>query len=183
MEESKYFELCVRLAAEIDELHKNSRRYIKRTFSTMIVMPFIILLAIFVTDMSKITALFIWLLFMFAACGYLIFLEYTDRRLSSRIKMLVGSDDDMAELREYIRRYEEAQTAEGPAGTVTAAEEEKVSVPAGDKEAEGDIENEAGGEAEKEAEGDVGNESGTVAADTEGDGAAADTEETEGDAE
>jgi hypothetical protein len=56
-------------------------------------------------------------------------------------------------------------------------------VPAGDKEAEGDIENEAGGEAEKEAEGDVGNESGTVAADTEGDGAAADTEETEGDAE
>lgn len=107
--ESKYLDLVAELVEELDNVHENTRKYIKRTLIGMIIVPVIMILCILLMDVSKITTLFFWLAFMFAACSYLVFLEYTDNRLKQKVASYIGGDEEMAEIQARIAEHKAAR--------------------------------------------------------------------------
>ena len=109
--ESKYLDLAAELIEEIDNVHANSKKYIKRTFIGMAIMPVLIVIVIALVGVSKIAALFFWLAFMFAAGAYLIFLEYTDTMLKRKVESFIGDEDDMAEIQARIAEHKAAREA------------------------------------------------------------------------
>ena len=103
-----FYQLCIKMAAQIEAGHSNSKRYTRRTLWSMIIAPVVLLLAMFVTGTSKISIMFAWLAFLFAACSFLIFLEYTDRRMIKGVIDILGGPEAAAEIQKEAQAYLES---------------------------------------------------------------------------
>lgn len=132
--ETRYLDLVAEIMEELDNVHKNSRKYMRRTLVAMVIVPVVLILVIVLIGASKITTLFFWLAFIFAACAFLVFLEYTDTTLKRKVESFVGGEEEMAEIQERIEQHKVARAEAAEAARIEREALEDAEADAADEE-------------------------------------------------
>lgn len=113
--EKKYYELCAQMLELLNGMHANSRRYIRRSLWNLLFTPFVMILLLVVTEISKGALLFLWLAALFLTCGFLVFIEYIDTRMMKQARALIGEDEEWIRILEKNGKDAEKE-AEAPEG-------------------------------------------------------------------
>ena len=113
--EKKYYELCAQMLQLLNEMHANSRRYIRRSLWNLLFTPFVMVLLLVVTEISKGALLFLWLAALFLTCGFLVFIEYIDTRMMKQARALIGEDKEWLEILEKNEKLKKKKSTRGGA--------------------------------------------------------------------
>ena len=79
-----------------EQVHQNNKRRIKNGLISLIVIPFILVGILLLTDSSRIVFLIIWIACMFVVAAFLLYIAYSDWMLQSTINEL--SRDELGEV-------------------------------------------------------------------------------------
>lgn len=88
MEEERYNKLYIQLLDYVQGFHNASRKKIKKGLRSLLIVPLIFLILLFMTGSSKIVFLLLWIISMFSIGIYLITIEYVDYELQNKLKSL-----------------------------------------------------------------------------------------------
>lgn len=83
-----------------EQVHQNNKRRIRHGLISLIVIPFVLVGILLLTDSSRIVFLIIWIACMFVAAAFLLFVAYSDWMLQATINEL--SRDELGELDSLI---------------------------------------------------------------------------------
>lgn len=83
-----------------EQVHQNNKRRIKNGLISLIVIPFILVGILLLTDSSRIVFLIIWIACMFVVAAFLLYIAYSDWMLQATINEL--SRDELGELDSLI---------------------------------------------------------------------------------
>lgn len=88
--ESAYEKLYNELIESLEEMHRNNVRRTRTALKSLVIIPTIFLILLFLTNSSKTIFLVLWIVSMFVIASVLIVIEYQDYRLQ---KMMKSSDE------------------------------------------------------------------------------------------
>lgn len=88
--ESAYEKLYNDLIESLEEMHQNNVRRTRTALKSLLIIPTIFLILLFLTNSSKTIFLVLWIVSMFVIASVLIVIEYQDYRLQ---KMIGGADE------------------------------------------------------------------------------------------
>lgn len=88
--ESAYEKLYNGLIESLEEMHRNNVRRTRTALKSLVIIPTIFLILLFLTNSSKTIFLVLWIVSMFVIASVLIVIEYQDYRLQ---KMMKSSDE------------------------------------------------------------------------------------------
>lgn len=95
--------LYAKLLIFAEELHMGNKRRIRNGFISLAVLPVLLIIIRLLTDSSRVVFLLIWILTMFVAAAFLIFVAYVDRQLQDTLNELSESEkkefDNLLEIR------------------------------------------------------------------------------------
>ncbi len=95
--------LYAKLLIFAEELHMGNKRRIRNGFISLAVLPVLLIIIRLLTDSSRVVFLLIWILTMFVAAAFLIFVAYVDRQLQDTLNELSESEkkefDSLLEIR------------------------------------------------------------------------------------
>ena len=95
--------LYAKLLIFAEELHMGNKRRIRNGFISLAVLPVLLIIIRLLTDSSRVVFLIIWILTMFVAAAFLIFVAYVDRQLQDTLNELSESEkkefDSLLEIR------------------------------------------------------------------------------------
>lgn len=95
--------LYAKLLIFAEELHMGNKRRIRNGFISLAVLPVLLIIIRLLTDSSRVVFLIIWILTMFVAAAFLIFVAYVDRQLQDTLNALAESEkkefDSLLEIR------------------------------------------------------------------------------------
>ena len=95
--------LYAKLLIFAEELHMGNKRRIRNGFISLAVLPVLLIIIRLLTDSSRVVFLLIWILTMFVAASFLIFVAYVDRQLQDTLNELSESEkkefDSLLEIR------------------------------------------------------------------------------------
>ena len=95
--------LYAKLLIFAEELHMGNKRRIRNGFISLAVLPVLLIIIRLLTDSSRVVFLLIWILTMFVASAFLIFVAYIDRQLQDTLNELAESEkkefDSLLEIR------------------------------------------------------------------------------------
>ena len=95
--------LYAKLLIFAEELHMGNKRRIRNGFISLAVLPVLLIIIRLLTDSSRVVFLLIWILTMFVAAAFLIFVAYVDRQLQDTLNELAESEkkefDSLLEIR------------------------------------------------------------------------------------
>ena len=95
--------LYAKLLIFAEELHMGNKRRIRNGFISLAVLPVLLIIIRLLTDSSRVVFLLIWILSMFVAAAFLIFVAYVDRQLQDTLNELSESEkkefDSLLEIR------------------------------------------------------------------------------------
>lgn len=94
MSNNSYHELYDRLVREVTSLHQANRRRISRGLLGMIIVLFLYLILLFVTQGEKVIILLLWIITMFALAAYLIAVEYLNYELKKKLQAITQTEHD-----------------------------------------------------------------------------------------
>lgn len=94
MSSKSYHELYDRLVSEVTALHQANRRRISRGLMGMIIVLFLYLILLFVTQGEKVIILLLWIITMFALSAYLIAVEYLNYELKKKLQVITQTEHD-----------------------------------------------------------------------------------------
>ena len=83
-----------------EQVHQNNKRRIRHGLISLIVIPFVLVGILLLTDSSRIVFLIIWIAWMFVAAAFLLFVAYSDWMLQATINEL--SRDELGEFDSLI---------------------------------------------------------------------------------
>lgn len=95
--------LYAKLLIFAEELHMGNKRRIRNGFISLVVLPVLLIIIRLLTDSSRVVFLLIWILTMFVAAAFLIFVAFVDRQLQDTLNELSESEkkefDNLLEIR------------------------------------------------------------------------------------
>lgn len=95
--------LYAKLLIFAEELHMGNKRRIRNGFISLAVMPVILIIVRLLTDSSRVVFLILWIISMFIAAAFLIFVAFVDRQLQDTLNELSQTEkqefDSLLEIR------------------------------------------------------------------------------------
>ena len=104
-EEEKYSILYQQLVYEMLEFHRGNRRRLRRGLRSLLIVPLLFLVLLFLTEESRVIFLLLWIISMFGIAAYLIGVEYIDSEMQKRLCRITDLEEQ--ELSEIFDSDEE----------------------------------------------------------------------------
>ena len=121
--------LYAKLLIFAEELHMGNKRRIRNGFISLAVLPVLLIIIRLLTDSSRVVFLLIWILTMFVAAAFLIFVAYIDRQLQDTLNELAESEKKEFDSLLEIRGRSVAKPRRKPAEKAVEKAVEKVEQP------------------------------------------------------
>lgn len=143
MDEKKYSQLYQALLQEVLQFHSGNQRRIRKGMLSLLLVPLVFLVLLFLSEGSRVIFLLLWIVSMFGIAAYLIAVEYIDYEMQNKVKRITKKEVEldqlmalpagMPQLLPHLRgrgQESEAAPAEEPESvTESAAEPAPVSEP------------------------------------------------------
>ena len=110
--ESKYEKMYNDLVAGLDQMHKRNVKRTSDALKSLLIIPTIFLILLFLTKSSKTIFLVLWIASMFVIAAVLIIVEYQDYLLRKMFSVVDSDSDDSAEMSGTVEEVGASETDE-----------------------------------------------------------------------
>lgn len=146
MDEKKYSQLYQALLQEVLQFHNGNQRRIRKGMLSLLLVPLVFLVLLFLSEGSRVIFLLLWIVSMFGIAAYLIAVEYIDYEMQNKVKKITKKEVEldqltplpsaMPQLLPLLRgRGQESEAAPAEERPARSGEPEKKGVPVPDPEA------------------------------------------------
>lgn len=146
MDEKKYSQLYQALLQEVLQFHNGNQRRIRKGMLSLLLVPLVFLVLLFLSEGSRVIFLLLWIVSMFSIAAYLIAVEYIDYEMQNKVKKITKKEVEldqltplpsaMPQLLPLLRgRGQESEAAPAEERPARSGEPEKKEVPVPDPEA------------------------------------------------
>ena len=146
MDEKKYSQLYQALLQEVLQFHSGNQRRIRKGMLSLLLVPLVFLVLLFLSEGSRVIFLLLWIVSMFGIAAYLIAVEYIDYEMQNKVKKITKKEVEldqltplpsaMPQLLPLLRgRGQESEAAPAEERPARSGEPEKKEVPVPDPEA------------------------------------------------
>lgn len=146
MDEKKYSQLYQALLQEVLQFHNGNQRRIRKGMLSLLLVPLVFLVLLFLSEGSRVIFLLLWIVSMFGIAAYLIAVEYIDYEMQNKVKKITKKEVEldqltplpsaMLQLLPLLRgRGQESEAAPAEERPARSGEPEKKEVPVPDPEA------------------------------------------------
>lgn len=98
MDEKKYSQLYQALLQEVLQFHSGNQRRIRKGMLSLLLVPLVFLVLLFLSEGSRVIFLLLWILSMFGIAAYLIAVEYIDYEMQNKVKQITKKEVELDQL-------------------------------------------------------------------------------------
>lgn len=114
MDEKKYSQLYQALLQEVLQFHSGNQRRIRKGMLSLLLVPLVFLVLLFLSEGSRVIFLLLWIMSMFGIAAYLIAVEYIDYEMQNKVKRITKKEVELDQLLQGLRGAEAAPAAPEP---------------------------------------------------------------------
>lgn len=124
MDEKKYSQLYQALLQEVLQFHNGNQRRIRKGMLSLLLVPLVFLVLLFLSEGSRVIFLLLWIVSMFGIAAYLIAVEYIDYEMQNKVKKITKKEVELDQLLQGLRGIETAAVPEPQPRPGEAAQQE-----------------------------------------------------------
>lgn len=124
MDEKKYSQLYQALLQEVLQFHNGNQRRIRKGMLSLLLVPLVFLVLLFLSEGSRVIFLLLWIVSMFGIAAYLIAVEYIDYEMQNKVKKITKKEVELDQLLQGLRGIETAAAPEPQPRPGEAAQQE-----------------------------------------------------------
>ena len=94
MDEKKYSQLYQALLQEVLQFHNGNQRRIRKGMLSLLLVPLVFLVLLFLSEGSRVIFLLLWIVSMFGIAAYLIAVEYADYELQKKLEDITQMEQE-----------------------------------------------------------------------------------------
>ena len=98
MDEKKYSQLYQALLQEVLQFHNGNQRRIRKGMLSLLLVPLVFLVLLFLSEGSRVIFLLLWIVSMFGIAAYLIAVEYIDYEMQNKVKQITKKELELDQL-------------------------------------------------------------------------------------
>ena len=98
MDEKKYSQLYQALLQEVLQFHNGNQRRIRKGMLSLLLVPLVFLVLLFLSEGSRVIFLLLWIMSMFGIAAYLIAVEYIDYEMQNKVKKITKKEVELDQL-------------------------------------------------------------------------------------
>lgn len=98
MDEKKYSQLYQALLQEVLQFHNGNQRRIRKGMLSLLLVPLVFLVLLFLSEGSRVIFLLLWIVSMFGIAAYLIAVEYVDYEMQNKVKKITQKEVELDQL-------------------------------------------------------------------------------------
>ena len=98
MDEKKYCQLYQALLQEVLQFHSGNQRRIRKGMLSLLLVPLVFLVLLFLSEGSRVIFLLLWIVSMFGIAAYLIAVEYIDYEMQNKVKQITKKEVELDQL-------------------------------------------------------------------------------------
>ena len=98
MDEKKYRQLYQALLQEVLQFHSGNQRRIRKGMLSLLLVPLVFLVLLFLSEGSRVIFLLLWIVSMFGIAAYLIAVEYIDYEMQNKVKQITKKEVELDQL-------------------------------------------------------------------------------------
>ena len=98
MDEKKYSQLYQALLQEVLQFHNGNQRRIRKGMLSLLLVPLVFLVLLFLSEGSRVIFLLLWIVSMFGIAAYLMAVEYTDDEMQNKVKRITKKEVELDQL-------------------------------------------------------------------------------------
>ena len=98
MDEKKYSQLYQALLQEVLQFHNGNQRRIRKGMLSLLLVPLVFLVLLFLSEGSRVIFLLLWIVSMFGIAAYLIAVEYIDYEIQNKVKKITKKEVELDQL-------------------------------------------------------------------------------------
>ena len=98
MDEKKYSQLYQALLQEVLQFHSGNQRRIRKGMLSLLLVPLVFLVLLFLSEGSRVIFLLLWIVSMFGIAAYLIAVEYIDYEMQNKVKKITKKEVELDQL-------------------------------------------------------------------------------------
>lgn len=98
MDEKKYSQLYQALLQEVLQFHNGNQRRIRKGMLSLLLVPLVFLVLLFLSEGSRVIFLLLWIVSMFGIVAYLIAVEYIDYEMQNKVKKITKKEVELDQL-------------------------------------------------------------------------------------
>ena len=98
MDEKKYSQLYQALLQEVLQYHNGNQRRIRKGKLSLLLVPLVFLVLLFLSEGSRVILLLLWIVSMFGIAAYLIAVEYIDYEMQNKVKRITKKEVELDQL-------------------------------------------------------------------------------------
>lgn len=98
MDEKKYSQLYQALLQEVLQFHSGNQRRIRKGMLSLLLVPLVFLVLLFLSEGSRVIFLLLWIVSMFGIAAYLIAVEYIDYEMQHKVKQITKKEVELDQL-------------------------------------------------------------------------------------
>ena len=98
MDEKKYSQLYQALLQEGLQFHNGNQRRIRKGMLSLLLVPLVFLVLLFLSEGSRVIFLLLWIVSMFGIAAYLIAVEYIDYEMQNKVKKITKKEVELDQL-------------------------------------------------------------------------------------
>lgn len=98
MDEKKYSQLYQALLREVLQFHSGNQRRIRKGMLSLLLVPLVFLVLLFLSEGSRVIFLLLWIVSMFGIAAYLIAVEYIDYGMQNKVKQITKKEVELDQL-------------------------------------------------------------------------------------
>lgn len=98
MDEKKYSQLYQALSQEVLQFHNGNQRRIRKGMLSLLLVPLVFLVLLFLSEGSRVIFLLLWIVSMFGIAAYLIAVEYIDYEMQNKVKKITKKEVELDQL-------------------------------------------------------------------------------------
>lgn len=98
MDEKKYSQLYQALLQEVLQFHSGNQRRIRKGMLSLLLVPLVFLVLLFLSEGSRVIFLLLWIVSMFGIAAYLIAVEYIDYEMQNKVKQITKKEVELDQM-------------------------------------------------------------------------------------
>ena len=98
MDEKKYSQLYQALLQEVLQFHNGNQRRIRKGMLSLLLVPLVFLVLLFLSEGSRVIFLLLWIVSMFGIAAYLIAVEYIEYEMQNKVKKITKKEVELDQL-------------------------------------------------------------------------------------
>ena len=98
MDEKKYSQLYQAFLQEVLQFHNGNQRRIRKGMLSLLLVPLVFLVLLFLSEGSRVIFLLLWIVSMFGIAAYLIAVEYIDYEMQNKVKKITKKEVELDQL-------------------------------------------------------------------------------------